>query len=218
MSESESKSHSVSKWIPQLRLGDEEACQEICQRHWEKVVAAAGRGLRGLPRRKADEEDVAIMAFNAFFRGVEQKRFERLENRQDVWQILAMLTRRMAVSVIREARADKRGGGEVRGESALEGLDLNGSAGPGIQEVADGRADDVEQWPLEIRESLARLKDDQLRQILLFKLEGYQHKEIAERMKISLRSVERKLGLIREIWEQELETDESTDEPEDDDE
>jgi DNA-directed RNA polymerase specialized sigma24 family protein len=199
MSESESNSHSISKWIPQLQIGDPEASNELCRRHWDKVEAAARRGLKGLPRRKADEEDVTIMVFEAFLRGVKEKRFKRLENRQDVWQILTMLTRRMTASIFRDAYAGKRGGGQVRDESAFERIDPNGSAGPGIQDVADDREDDVDQWPLEIRESLGRLEDDQLRQIVLFKLEGYKNKEIAGRMEISLRSVERKLGLIREI-------------------
>jgi DNA-directed RNA polymerase specialized sigma24 family protein len=37
------------------------------------------------------------------------------------------------------------------------------------------------------------------------KLENYTNKEIAQRLNRSLATVERKLGLIRKIWEQEIE-------------
>lgn len=51
---------------------------------------------------------------------------------------------------------------------------------------------------------LDRLQDDSHRRVALGKLEGYTNKELAERLGISLRSVERKLQIIRQTWEQEL--------------
>lgn len=49
-------------------------------------------------------------------------------------------------------------------------------------------------------ELLRRLRDDTLRQVALLRMEGYANEEIAARLTISLRSVERKLRLIREEW------------------
>jgi DNA-directed RNA polymerase specialized sigma24 family protein len=56
----------------------------------------------------------------------------------------------------------------------------------------------------ECQRLLSRLESDLLRQIAIAKMEGFGNKEIAERRGLALRSVERKLGLIRRIWAEEL--------------
>ncbi len=49
-------------------------------------------------------------------------------------------------------------------------------------------------------ELLGALSDDTLRRVATWKLEGYSNEEIAEKLGCSLRSVERKLALIRQQW------------------
>ncbi|MBM4092203.1 MAG: hypothetical protein FJ276_22660 [Planctomycetes bacterium] len=63
-----------------------------------------------------------------------------LENREDLWQVLAMLTERRAIAERRRECADKRGGGNNRGESVFEQAGANGSAAPGIDQVVVGCA------------------------------------------------------------------------------
>ncbi len=48
---------------------------------------------------------------------------------------------------------------------------------------------------------LGRLSDDRLREIALLKLEGHTHEEISARLACSIRSVNRRLTLIRRTWE-----------------
>ena len=43
-------------------------------------------------------------------------RFPELDDRQDLWKVLVMLTARKAVDQLRRGHAQKRGGGLVRGE------------------------------------------------------------------------------------------------------
>jgi DNA-directed RNA polymerase specialized sigma24 family protein len=50
---------------------------------------------------------------------------------------------------------------------------------------------------------LQRLGDDTLREVAVLKLEGYRNQEMAGRMGCSLRSIERKLELIRKVWQHE---------------
>jgi DNA-directed RNA polymerase specialized sigma24 family protein len=50
------------------------------------------------------------------------------------------------------------------------------------------------------RRLLESLADDQLRQLALLKMEGYTNEEIAECLCCGLRSVVRKLDLIRRTW------------------
>ena len=56
----------------------------------------------------------------------------------------------------------------------------------------------------ELRRLLNLLEDDQLRLIVLLKLEGYTNKEIAKRFNRHETFAERKLRLIRRIWTEEF--------------
>ena len=60
---------SVTRWITQLRQGDDQAPQELWNRYFEKLVRLASKHLEPIARRAADEEDVALSAFNNFFQG-----------------------------------------------------------------------------------------------------------------------------------------------------
>jgi DNA-binding CsgD family transcriptional regulator len=48
------------------------------------------------------------------------------------------------------------------------------------------------------------LPDETQRHIARLRLEGHANEEIAKELGISLRTVERKLGLIRELWSAEI--------------
>jgi hypothetical protein len=63
-----SQSQSVTQLIDQLQFGDSLAAQQIWDRFIERLIGLARRRLQQLPRRAIDEEDVALSAFNAFFR------------------------------------------------------------------------------------------------------------------------------------------------------
>ena len=52
----------------------------------------------------------------------------------------------------------------------------------------------------ECRRRLDGLRDDSLRRIALLRMEGYTNEEIAERLGCGLRSVSRKIDLIRRTW------------------
>jgi RNA polymerase sigma factor (sigma-70 family) len=159
--------------------------------------------MAALPKRTADEDDVAQNVFVSLFRGVEAGRFPRLADRSDLWQILLMLTHQKVVELIRHETRDKRGGGSVRGESvftkhdnAEKGFDLVSGAEPGPEFEAVLKE--------EYDRLLALLSSQVLRQVALFRFEGYSNQEIAERLGMTTRSVERKLQQIRKEWAKEL--------------
>jgi DNA-directed RNA polymerase specialized sigma24 family protein len=54
----------------------------------------------------------------------------------------------------------------------------------------------------EFQALLDRLEDDTLRSVACYKLEGYTNGEIAARLQYTDRTVERKLALIRRVWEE----------------
>jgi DNA-directed RNA polymerase specialized sigma24 family protein len=196
-----SDAHSVTKLIHQLEDGDSIAAKEIWDRFIFRLIGLARKRLQNLPRRAVDEEDVAVSAFNAFFQGVDQNRFERLRDRDDLWQVLAMLAERKAIGVMRHELAEKRGGGVHRGESVFDRMIAESASERGIQQVADPSPQAVDGFTAGVREMLESLSDSTAQRIALLKLEGLTNQEIAGDLGISLRAVERKLSMIRQRWE-----------------
>jgi DNA-directed RNA polymerase specialized sigma24 family protein len=179
--------------------------QEIWARYFHRLASLARGKLRERTRRVVDEEDVALSAFNSFFRGVEQGRFPRLEDGDDLWQVLMLLTDRKAVDVLRRQSAAKRGGGEVRGDSVF--VNADGSPDPqGLEKFADSEPSPemVALFAEQCETLMTRLDDVELKQVAHLKLEGFTNEEIAQKLGRVVRSVERKLQTIRKIWEREL--------------
>ena len=68
---------SVTHWINLLKGGERDAVQPLWERYFRRLVGLARARLQGAPRGPADEEDVALSAFNSFFGGVAKGRFPR---------------------------------------------------------------------------------------------------------------------------------------------
>ncbi len=195
---------SETEWLQQLKAGDLEAATPLWTRYFCRLIGLARQKLSGSPRRIADEEDVALSAFHSFCRGVANDRFRQLEDRSDLWQVLAMITTRKAFRQLERERALKRGGGAVRGESVF----LNSAGeedGVGIaQFVAEGPTPDFAvAAEEEFSQLLGQLDEPLLRRVALLKLEGHDNAGIAEEIGRNVRTVERKLRLIRVLWSQE---------------
>ena len=184
-----------------LKAGDVGVGQQLWQRYVEQLLRLANRKLGNASKKVSDEDDVVLSAFHALLQGVAEGRFAQLDDRDDLWQLLVMLTERKAISVRRREQAEKRGGGEVRGESALHGSRGSGSPGMGQVAGAEPTPEFAAQMAEDFAQRLATLGEQpQLQQIACDKMAGYTNAEIAERLDCSLRSVERQLNLIRKIW------------------
>jgi DNA-directed RNA polymerase specialized sigma24 family protein len=193
---------SVTHWINLLVAGETAAAQPLWERYFRRLVGLARARLQGTPRRAADEEDVALSAFDSFCRGAAAGRFPRLADRDDLWRVLVVATARTAIDLHQHQRRQKRGGGRVRGESALV---CPGGEGEGLAAVVgdEPTPDFAAQVAEECRVLLERLGDEELRAVALWKMEGYGNEEIAEKLGCVPRTVERKLRVIRGLWEQE---------------
>jgi DNA-directed RNA polymerase specialized sigma24 family protein len=58
---------------------------------------------------------------------------------------------------------------------------------------------------------LNQLSDEQLKQIAIMRMDGFLVDEIAERLQLSKRAVERRLQLIRRTWSEQAEASDSLD-------
>jgi DNA-directed RNA polymerase specialized sigma24 family protein len=191
---------SVTHWLGQLRLGDAAAAQPLWEGYFHRLVGLARAKLRGSPRRAADEEDVALSAFDSFCRGVERGRFPQLEDRDNLWKLLVTITARKALRLVRDQQRQKRGGAppEARDPSAAEG---------NVEEIL-GREPTpafAAQVAEECRRLLEGLGDPELEQLALFKMEGHTNEEVAALLGRAPSTVERKLRIIRSRWGKESE-------------
>ncbi len=192
---------SVTTWLSELKAGEDEAARRLWEAYFGRLVRLARRKLAQIPRRASDEEDVALAAFNSFCGGVRLGRFPRLNDRDDLWQVLVMITVRKAADERESHRRQKRGSGKVRGESVFLERSASRKAG-GLSQIT-GR-EPTPAFAAEVAERLGELLqalgDESLRSIALLKMEGCSNEEIAQRNGSGLRTVERKLSLIRRIW------------------
>lgn len=188
-------SQPVTGWLEQWKAGDADAAQKLWEHYFQEVVGLARRKLQGLPRRAADEEDVAQNAFLSLCRGVERKRFPKLDDREDLWRLLVVITKGKALDLATHERALKRGGGRNH-----EGSDFD----LGNLFSKEPTPEFASQVAEEYQRLLKKLPDSDLRQIALWKMEGDTSEEIAQKLGCVVRTVERRLNLIRKIWGAEI--------------
>jgi len=197
--------NSVSRWLEGLREGNDADVQRLWDRYFQRLVRLASARMPGHARRASDEEDVALSAFHSFCDRVGRGQFPQLVDRDDLWRLLVTITTRKVVESVRRQTRKKRGGGKVQGESAMMNADaidagmaqvLSHEPAP---EVAAQFAEDYERL-------IDKLEDPALKSVALRKLEGHSSEEIAAEFGTSRRTIDRKLMLIRRIWQEELAT------------
>jgi DNA-directed RNA polymerase specialized sigma24 family protein len=193
---------SITHWIHAARAGEELAAQKLWERYFGNLVRLASRKLAGFPRRAADEHDVAIAAFESFCLGARDGRYPRLEDRQGLWRLLVRITAYKAIDQIKRECRDKRGGGKVLGAGELGAADSNGSGGlegvVGREPTPEFAASLAE----EFTKLLEGLGDPVLREVAVWKMEGWSNAEIAAKLGCGERTVSRKLDLIRKLLQE----------------
>jgi ECF sigma factor len=166
--------HSVSNWLKALGEEPRDFSARIWNRYVGKLVRLARKKLMLSNRRVFDEEDIVLQVFTVFLSGAKLGRFKRLNDRNDLWQILGMLTERKVISHFRREKTAKRGNGTVRGESAFMNV-LSGSSDEGISNVVS--RDPTPEFSFEVAETLGHLlgmlETELLRSLVRDNLAGY---------------------------------------------
>jgi RNA polymerase sigma factor (sigma-70 family) len=201
----DNSSDSISEWLGRLKEGEAAAAQNLWNRYSEELLRVAKQRLGTSPRGIGDEEDLALSVFGSIFRGAAEGRFDHISTRDELWWLLLTITKRKSVDHIRRESAQKRHHhpnqssrppSAIRPDSAQISLNDLVSSSP------------TPDFLVALKEQYARLLDklrsDQLREIVVLRIEGYTVAEIAQKMSIGLRAVERKLQLIRTKWKREL--------------
>ncbi len=189
---------SVTRWLQRLEVGDSVAAEKLWQLFFERLVQLAHGRLQARHRKAIDAEDIALSAFHSFCVGVEKKKFPALSGRDSLWRLLVSITIHKLLHAVRDQNRIKRGG-QFR---ELQGLDASNSGWDVLNQVVSQEpspefaVEVAEQYEILIRS----LGNDELVQLANWKMEGYSNEELAAKIGKSLRTVERKLNLIRKIW------------------
>jgi DNA-directed RNA polymerase specialized sigma24 family protein len=192
---------SVTQWVSELKAGDRcEAPRRLLERYFEQLARLAQARLRTGGGAVADGEDVALSVFESFFRGAGDGRFPDLDNRDNLWRLLVTITTRKAINRRRDEGRQKRGGGRIARTQDLAGKD---------NDLDDFLAQVVGSEPTpefaalvadEYRRLFGSLADESLRVVAQMKMENYSDEDIARSLDCSVRTVERKLKVIRKRW------------------
>lgn len=197
---------SITRWIAGLKIGQAEAAERLWGRYAERLLKLAQERLGRAAGRISDDEDVALSVFSALCTGAAAGRFSDLGNRDELWWLLLAITRHKAADRVRGDFGRNGRQQRVFLESDLQGGRGEKKKGFRLEKLISPRPtpEFLAMLDEEHVRLLGLLRDEQLRKIAVWRIEGYTVGEIAERLGIARRSVERKLNLIRGKWSREL--------------
>jgi DNA-directed RNA polymerase specialized sigma24 family protein len=184
-----SNENSFRDWLDRFEKGDGSAADEVVGVYYERLVRLAQRRLSNLPPQIADDEGAVISALRSFFSGVQSGQFSKVKEQEDLWRILATITARKA---IRQLRSHWKQSGERQRVNRENDVKYLLSRNPSPEDEA-----------MMIDQCQARLDslgDPTLQKIACMRLEGFSTQEIADRLAVHVRSVQRKLKLIETKW------------------
>lgn len=183
---------SVTRWVDQFKHGESKAASHLWDRYYQRLVAIARAKTRRSLKNGVveDEEDAALSALDTFFRGLQEGKFPGILNRNELWKILVILTVRKTIDQYERRAAKKRNGAleDFHPENLVSKQD--------DPELTIALAEEQQRARSLLHESMQRIFD--------LRLEGHSREEIATRLGIAVRTVTRKLQIIREILQNEL--------------
>ena len=176
--------HSITALLPGVKRANPKAVQALFDRLYNRIARISLKKLGG-PRRRFDEDDVANSAFREFLGRAAAGDFKKLENREDVWQLLTLIVGDKVSERLQHEGRKKRGGS--RPEVSLEEVEEALSDDPSLEaEVRDAK-----------EFLLANLPRDEHRRVFELLEEGRTHEEIAKLLNLSVRTVDRRIEDIR---------------------
>jgi DNA-directed RNA polymerase specialized sigma24 family protein len=197
---------SLTLCIHHLRSPDcrqrDEAARVIWERFSSRLQLLVRRHLDNRIRRREDEQDILQSMYSSFCLG----QFEGMtppSSREELWKLLVRITMCKVVNTAHRHMAARR---DVRRESGTQ-REKSGASESLFPQWMLEHVDSAQPSPEEkviVLEELERLLkglSEELRQIVLWKLDGFTNAEIAATIGRTVRCVELKMQLIRKRLE-----------------
>ena len=190
-------SSEISEWIAEAKQGNRAAATHLLQHYFEDLVRQARKHLHQDARRAADEDDIALSAFDSVYRGIESQRFPRLNDRGNLWGMLLFKTRTKALNWNKHEALRH----PPLTEDDVVRLYCDGAAARDISPAdAAAFADAVRRVLAELPEQA----DRPLRSVARLLLEGHAPPEIARTLGCLAADVERWRDLVLARWKREV--------------
>lgn len=190
-----SRDASVTMWINAVRQGDASAAEHLWRRYFQQLMAQARVRMTNVDRSGYDEEDAAISTFHILCSKLQEGHYASLSDRDELWQLMLTVLIRKVGRRIKYQQASKRSSART------------GQVVFSVDELPAATSDEISE---ECFELIALLNDSNLEQVALLKFEGYTNEEIAAKLNRTRRTIQRMLNLIRSLWQEALDRDQST--------
>ncbi len=190
----------VSQWIEQLATSDRDAANRLWQHFCRRLMSFARNRISPTSRRVYDEEDAALSAFRSLCRGIETNRYPEINSRDNLWALLVVIAGRKIANRKRFDGQKKRAVASTLTEDLFQpssGQDSSPLHLAISREPTPALAAEVADTSEHL---LSMLPDEDLKQLVLLKLEGYTNEDAADKMQVTRRTVQRKLERIRRYW------------------
>lgn len=190
----------VSLWIGQLAAADQNAARKLWEHFCRRLMNFARGQMSPSTRRIYDEEDAAVSAFHSLCRGIEAQRFPDIGDRGNLWALLVVITSRKISNQYRFEHQQRRNVQQTLSESMLQSSNeehFNVLDSLPCHEPTPAFAAEVADMSDYL---MTLLPETDLKQLVLLKMEGHTNEDVAEIMKVTRRTVQRKLERIRRIW------------------
>ena len=191
-------SEPVTVWLEQLSQNSTEAAFHLWSHFCTRLTEFAGRRLSTSNKRVYDHDDAAVSAFRSLCRGVEERRFPDLRDRESLWALLITITARKIANRRRYDHQQCRDVARHVAPDLVRATDLH----MGVEQLQ--ALEPTPEFAVEVADLSEKffelLPEPELKQLMLLKLEGWTNEECADRMHLSRRTIQRKLERVRRIW------------------
>lgn len=191
----------ISNCFRRMAEGDTDAVAPIWIHFFPRLLGLAKATMAGQRQTAYDPLDAVASALATFWKRAQRGEFGERKDRDELWNLLATITKRKALKAMEREQRLKRGGRCAR--YSLE--EAAGAENFELQRVLERvPAQEFDVWCGDLFELLP---DERLRSIALLRLLGHTIQEIADLQGSSLSAVERKMRRVRIIWRKAVEED-----------
>jgi len=177
---------SITRHLQDFRAGDDEAASRLWKRCVRLLLMQAEKLLDGRNLRVADQDDMANVVFTEICQGLHSGQYDRIQDRKNLWRLMWTITRRRAINHRRRYNSPRRiVDAALPVDSASNCFDPSSDD----QQVVD--------WMFDLQDCLP---NPALKEIASLLIAGHSDEFIAGKTAHSLRTVERKVRVIEDLW------------------
>jgi len=191
----------ITLWIDELRNADEAAARKLWNHFVTRLYELGRKKLRPETRRVYDEEDAAQSAFHSVCAGIAAGRYPDLGSRENLWHLLVVITARKVAHRHRHDQQQRRDLHRNLSDSIfLPSSDDSAPANVALMVSREPTPEFAAEFVETCEFLFQSLDDPALQQVVTLRLEGYTDADVADRLKCSRRTVQRRLEVVRRRW------------------